>query len=468
VAHYYVKRAGWDEAVNTSFFSEMLQSIAERSRALIKRERREPAHERSAGLVEQCEELLSGRGEASGVALAQEILADYAELTTGPRIAFFEALATTFGHDRARIDRAIADWRQSPSDETAADLHVASEPRRLELFRRLNLAPGGTAALVRMREQLLDTMDHRRDDLAVIDNDFVHLFSSWFNRGFLVLRRIDWSTSAAILEKIIRYEAVHEIRDWDELRRRIDPPDRRCYAFFHPALVDEPLIFVEVALTRETAAAIGPILSDRREAVEPQAATTAVFYSITNCQRGLAGVSFGHFLIKQVVEEVSREVPRVGTFVTLSPAPNFAAWLKRERMNAGSAALEDDDREALAALDVDDWWRSPDLAEQIREPLLRAAAWYYLRARNGRGLPVDSVARFHLGNGARLERLDWLADTSERALKQSYGLMVNYLYDLDYIERNHEAYAQQRAIVAASAVTRLVTAPAREMVAVSG
>ena len=178
------------------------------------------------------------------------------------------------------------------------------------MFRRLNLAPGGTAALVRMREQLLDAMDHR-DDLAIVDQDFVHLFSSWFNRGFLVLRRIDWQTPAAILEKIIRYEAVHEIRDWEDLRRRIDLPDRRCYAFFHPALVDEPLIFVEVALTREIPGAIAPILSDKREPVEPERATTAVFYSITNCQRGLAGVSFGHFLIKQVVEEVSREMPRI-------------------------------------------------------------------------------------------------------------------------------------------------------------
>jgi len=453
--------------VDTSFFSEMLQSIAERSRALIKRERREPAHERSASLIELCEALLSGRGEASGVALAQEILASYAELTTGPRIAFFEALATTFGHDKGRIEKAVIAWQNSPSDATAAELNHASEPRRLELFRRLNLAPGGTKALVRMREQLLDAMDHRRDELAAVDKDFVHLFSSWFNRGFLVLRRIDWSTSAAILEKIIRYEAVHEIRDWEDLRRRIDPPDRRCYAFFHPALVDEPLIFVEVALTREIAGAIGPILSDKREPVEPQRATTAVFYSITNCQRGLAGVSFGHFLIKQVVEEVSREVPRVGTFVTLSPAPNFADWLKRERGNTNSDAIDDHDRDALAVLDDENWWQSPDLADQVREPLLRAAAWYYMRARNGRGLPVDSVARFHLGNGARLERLDFLGDTSERALKQSYGLMVNYLYDLDYIERNHEAYAQQRAIVASSAVTRLVVTPAREVVPVS-
>jgi malonyl-CoA decarboxylase len=453
--------------VNTTFFSEMLQSIADRSRALIKRERREPAHERSAGLIELCEDLLSGRGEASGVALAQEILARYAEMTTGPRIALFESLAKTFGHDQPRIDRAIAAWRQSPSDATAADLHAASEPRRLELFRRLNLAPGGTAALVRMREQLLDAMNHR-DDLAVVDNDFVHLFSSWFNRGFLVLRRIDWSTSASVLEKIIRYEAVHEIGDWADLRRRIDPPDRRCYAFFHPALVDEPLIFVEVALTRAIPGAIAPILSDKRDPVEPKRATTAVFYSITNCQRGLTGVTFGAFLIKQVVEEVSRDIPSVDTFVTLSPAPNFAAWLNRERARSASVAIDKADREALAALDSDDWWRAPDIAERIREPFLRAAAWYYLRGRNGRGLPIDAVARFHLGNGARLERLDWLADTSERALKQSYGLMVNYRYDLDFIERNHEAYAQQRAVVAASAVTRLVTMPEQEIVPLAG
>ncbi len=451
--------------MNSSFFSEMLQSIADRGRALI--QRREPARERSAGLVELCEALLSGRGEASGVALARDILARYAALTIGPRIAFFEALETTFGHDRTRIEAAIAAWRASPSPMNAAELHRASEPRRLELFRRLNLAPGGTAALVRMREQLMDALDHR-EDLAAIDNDFIHLFSSWFNRGFLVLRRIDWSTPAVILQKIIHYEAVHQIRDWDDLRRRIDLPDRRCYAFFHPALVDEPLIFVEVALTREIPGAITPILADKRDVVDPERATTATFYSITNCQRGLNGVTFGHFLIKQVVEEVSREMTRVSSFVTLSPAPNFAGWLRRERANETSPALDEDDRASLVALDDPDWWRNPSVAEALREPLLRAAAWYYLRARNERGLPVDAVARFHLGNGARLERLDWLGDTSERALAQSYGLMVNYLYDIDYIERNHEVYAQQHAVVAASAVSRLVGSPALEIVPVSG
>jgi malonyl-CoA decarboxylase len=191
-----------------------------------------------------------------------------------------------------------------------------------------------------------------------------------------------------------------------------------------------------------------------------------VFYSISNCQRGLAGVSFGHFLIKQVVEEVGRQIPRLSTFVTLSPAPNFAEWLKRERASEASLALSEEDRALLETLDRPEWWSDEVAAENVREPLLRAAAWYYLRARTPRGAPLDSVARFHLGNGARLERLNFAADISERALRQSHGLMVNYLYDLEHIEQNHEAYAQQQAVVAASAVTRLVKAPARDVVPV--
>ena len=451
--------------MNTSFFGELLQSITERGRALLDRarERRESAEERYASLVELCEELLSGRGEASGVALAREILSHYAELTSGPRIAFFEALARGFGPDHGKLDAAIAAWRANPSDDTATRVHRAAEPRRQELLRRLNLAPGGTAALVRMREQLLDALN-RRGDLKVVDNDFVHMFSSWFNRGFLVLRRIDWSTPASVLERIIRYEAVHQIRDWNDLRHRIDPPDRRCYAFFHPALIDDPLIFVEVALTREIPSAIAPILTVQRDVITPDKASTAVFYSISNCQRGLSGVSFGHFLIKQVAEEIARETPKLSTFVTLSPAPNFAQWLARERANEQSHILSASDRAALANLDTVGWWQSEATREPVKEPMIRAAAWYYLHARTRNGGPVDSVARFHLGNGARLERLNWLADTSERAISQACGLMVNYLYDLEDIEENHEAFAQQRTVVASKAVTSLNKAPARDVV----
>ncbi|MGA7182462.1 MAG: malonyl-CoA decarboxylase, partial [Pseudolabrys sp.] len=392
----------------------------------------------------------------------------YAELTTGPRIAFFEALAERFGTDPARLEQAIASWRVNPSDLTAAEVHAASEPRRQELFRRLNLAPGGTVALVRMREQLMDSLGHRQKDLAAVDADFVHLFSSWFNRGFLVLRHIDWSTPAIVLEKIIRYEAVHEIRGWDDLRRRIDPPDRRCYAFFHPALVDDPLIFVEVAVEREIPGAIAPILaSGRQQFVEPDKARIAVFYSISNCQRGLTGVSFGNFLIKQVVEEICRELPKLTTFVTLSPVSGFARWLAGELKDENSSAINAGDRITFELLERPHWWTDPEIFSQLEGPLMRAAAWYFLRARNRRGTPVDPVARFHLGNGARLERINWLADTSERAIEQAYGLMVNYQYDLDHIEKNHEAYAEGRTVVASGAVQRLLRPPL-ELVPVTG
>jgi len=434
--------------MNSSFFGELLQTISERGRALLDRgrDRRGEAAARSENLVELCEDLLSGRGEASG--------------------AFFEALAQRFGTDSARMEQAIATWRETPNDETAAKVHAASEPRRQELFRRLNLAPGGTAALVRMREQLMDVLPNR-DDLGAVNDDFVHLFTSWFNRGFLVLRHIDWSTPAIVLEKIIRYEAVHEIHDWDDLRRRIDPPDRRCYAFFHPALIDEPLIFVEVALTRDIPGAIAPILATGREVVEPDKMRTAAFYSISNCQRGLAGVSFGNFLIKQVVEEVKREIPKLSTFVTLSPVVSFASWLKREREAGSSTVLNEADKETLTALDGADWWSDSEVAERVKDPLMRAAAYYFLRARSSRGLPIDPVARFHLGNGARLERMNWLADSSSKAMAQAHGLMVNYQYDLDDIEKNHEAFAEQRTVVASSAVQRLLR-PALELVPIAG
>jgi malonyl-CoA decarboxylase len=452
--------------MNTSFFGELLQTISDRGRSLIdRRERRGVTPESTANLVDLCEELLSNRGEASGAALAREILALYSELTIGPRIAFFESLATKFGPDKSRIEAALQAWRDAPSDVAAAALHEASEPRRQELLRRLNLAPQGTKALVEMRGQLLDVLG-RREDLAAVDSDFEHLFSSWFNRGFLVMRRIDWSTPAVILEKIIRYEAVHQIRDWDDLRARIDPPDRRCYAFFHPALIDEPLIFVEVALTRDIPRGIAPILATRREPLDPDRATTAVFYSISNCQRGLAGVSFGSFLIKQVVAEVGREMPRLSTFVTLSPVPGFAAWLTRQRASA-APTIPEADRAALSALDSDNWWESQGAIEQLREPMLRAAATYFMAGRTASGAPIDPVARFHLGNGARLERLDWPADLSDRGRKQSYGLMVNYLYDLGDIEKNHEAYAESRAVIAAGPIRKLAR-PARDLVQAAG
>jgi len=442
----------------TSYFGDLLGSIADRGRALldIGRERQPAGAIRAAGIAKLCEQLLSGRGEASGVALAQEILVAYRHLKTGERTAFFETLANSFGPDRKRLDGAVAAFAANASAAAIAELHAASEPRRQELIRRLNLAPGATAALVAMRCDLLDIL-RRRPELGEIDRDFTHLFASWFNRGFLVLRRIDWSTPANVLEKIIRYEAVHEIRDWNDLRARVDSPDRRCYAFFHPAMVDEPLIFVEVALTREVPGAIAPILSDKHVPLDPNEARTAVFYSISNCQRGLGGVSFGNFLIKQVVEEISREFPNLTTYVTLSPVPTFRTWLDAERADAASKALTDEDRKALAQLDATEL---PD--EAAREglaPLMNMlGAQFLLHGRTPKGRPIDPVARFHLGNGARLERINPFGDLSTRGWSQAYGLMVNYRYELDDIERNHEAFFDKGEIVASSQVRKAVRA----------
>jgi malonyl-CoA decarboxylase len=444
--------------MNNAFFSDLLTSISERGRTLLRRGGPPNGKQDASDLIELCGALLSGRGEASGTAMAREVLDRYRHLDEAGRLSFFEALVRHYGPDREKLAQAIESWRAQPSDDDAGDLHFASEPRRQELIRRLNRAPGGTSELVAMRADLLLLMNGHKD-LAALDRDVAHLLSSWFNRGFLVLRKIDWSTPANILEKIIRYEAVHEIRDWDDLRRRIDPDDRRCYAFFHPALVDEPLIFVEVALTEAIPGAIAPLLAEDRKPVPTERARTAVFYSISNTQRGLGGISFGNFLIKQVVEELRRELPKLENFVTLSPVPGFMQWLKQ----AGDVPLSDDERALLAQLDAPDWFANPELVAQLRAVIEPLAAYYFLKARTPKGRLIDSVARFHLGNGARLERINWLGDLSPKGLRESAGIMVNYLYRLEDIEKNHEAYANQGEIVASSAVKKLLKNDGRRL-----
>jgi malonyl-CoA decarboxylase len=443
---------------SNAFFADLLASISERGRTLLRRVGSSDARPDSAELIELCEALLSGRGEASGTAIAQEVLDRYHDLDEAERLAFFEALARKFGPDREKLSQAIESWRAQPNDADAGDLHYASEPRRQELIRRLNRAPGGTSELVSMRADLLSLVNGHKD-LAALDRDVAHLLSSWFNRGFLVLRRIDWSTPANILEQIIRYEAVHEIRDWNDLRRRIDPADRRCYAFFHPALVDDPLIFVEVALTESIPAAIAPLLAEDRALVPPERARTAVFYSISNTQRGLGGISFGSFLIKQVVEELRRELPKLENFVTLSPVPGFMQWLKQ----ASDVPVSDEERALLGQLDEPNWFDNAELAAQLRAVLEPLAAHYFLKARTSKGRLIDSVARFHLGNGARLERIDWLGDLSPKGLRESAGIMVNYLYRLEDIEKNHEAYANRDEIAASSAVKKLLKSEGRRL-----
>src|SRR5579864_7055705 len=441
-----------------AFFSDLLSTISERGRTLLRRGGATDAKPDGAELIALCEALLSGRGEASGTAMAREVLDRYHTLDDAERLAFFETLTRDFGPDREKLAETIENWRAQPSDEDASDLHFASEPRRQELIRRLNRAPGGTSELVAMRADLLRLMNSHKD-LAAFDRDVVHLLSAWFNRGFLVLRRIDWSTPANILEQIIRYEAVHEIHDWDDLRRRIDPVDRRCYAFFHPAMADAPLIFVEVALTESIPSAIAPLLAVDRQPVPVERARTAVFYSISNTQRGLGGISFGNFLIKQVVEELRRELPKLDTFVTLSPVPGFMPWLTQ----AKDVPLSEEDRALLKHLDEPKWFENAEATAQLRAVLEPLAAYYFLKARTSKGRLIDSVARFHLGNGARLERINWLGDVSPKGLRESAGVMVNYLYRLDDIEKNHEAYANDGTVVASSAVRKQIKGEGRRL-----
>ncbi len=441
--------------LNVSFLQDLLGSIAEQGRHYLPTAltggRKVPIEDLAAALV-------SGRGEASGVAIAREVMARYHGLDAKERRAFFRWLGSELQPDAEAVGQAAKRYLAAPSAKTLQELQDVVESPRQEFFRRLNLAPGATAGIVALRHHLLTEF---RDvpGAAQVNVDLQHLLSSWFNRGFLVLRRIDWQTPAVILEKIIQYEAVHEIQGWDDLRRRLDPVDRRCFAFFHPSLVDEPLIFVEVALVEETPASIQSVLRERRKAVSaPAKPTTAVFYSISNCQEGLRGISFGNFLIKQVVEELVREAPTLDTFVTLSPMPRFARWIDRTLADTGTAVFTPAERKLLAGLADGKWADEPESAARIKPVMMAAAAHYFLRAKSDDGEPIDPVARFHLGNGARLERINWFGDVSEKGLRESYGFMVNYLYDLEAIEANHEAYENESVIAAAKTVKALLKA----------
>ncbi len=381
-------------------------------------------------------DLIGAAGEVSGTTVAQNLLNRYAEMDNAAKLAFFHHLARDMNIDAARVRQALDAYETAQTKPTYRTFMQAAEPPRQELIRRLNQVPGATGALVSMRADLL-RLGRDIDTLQALDIDFRHLFASWFNRGFLVLRRINWESPAQILDKIIAYEAVHQIDSWDDLRRRVEPSDRRCFAFFHPAMPDEPLIFVEVALTQGVPGSVQGVLAENREMIEAEAADTAVFYSISNCQAGLASISFGNSLIKQVAADLALEVPGLKTFVTLSPIPGLADWL-----------AETDDEV------------TPEEDDRIRS----LAAHYLLDVKRRDGLPRDPVARFHLGNGALIHQVSANADLSEKGLAQSRGAMVNYLYDLAKVSQNHERFAVDHQITA-SAEVRALAATARKAAA---
>ena len=407
-------------------------------------------------LLLDCRRLLSERGEVSGPALAAEILERLDVLTDDARSRLFVHLARDFNPDpQAVLAAAMAYARPPHSPEDLIELARVAEAPRQELLRRLNRAPAGTAAIVRLRRALLQRLE-QHPVLAGVEHDLLHLLSSWFNPGFLELRKVDWNSPAQLLEQIIRHEAVHQIDGWDDLRRRLRP-DRRCFAFFHPQLPDEPLIFVEVALVPEVADAIAPLIDKRSQPLPAKAFKVAVFYSISNCQPGLRGVSLGNFLIKRVAEQLKSELPQLRTFCTLSPIPGLMSWLGRSRDGLGLAGLPAAAAEraahALAALREATGDELGGLAQtavlaalpaSAHHALWRLAALYLVHlSPTPRG---DPVARFHLDNGARLERLNASANLSPRGLKESAGLMVNYLYDLARVETCHARFRQGRVV----------------------
>ena len=406
-------------------------------------------------LEQLCVHMLSEAGTSNSAQIAASIIQAYAALDANSRLAFFRFLDSALGLDPEHVLAAAVRYAELPNAERALELQRVAEPPRQELLRRVNRAPGGTAAIVGMRRDLLGLL-REHEQLRAVDSDFRHLLSSWFNPGFLFLQRVDWESPAALLEKIIRHEAVHAIRDWTDLRRRLQP-DRRCFGFFHPQLPGEPLIFVEVALVDAIPRSIAQVIGDKASGDGGGSPRVAAFYSISNCEPGLRGVSLGNFLIKRVAEQLHGELPSLKRFCTLSPIPTFRSWLVGVDMDRLPDTWPARARTALVAALGDlrarygptltalaDAARTGALSEDDQKRLAQCATLYIAyESTTPRG---DAVARFHLDNGARLERVNAAGDLAPRAIDESLGVMVNYLYDLDDVEANHERFVRGEVV----------------------
>ncbi|MGK0269510.1 MAG: malonyl-CoA decarboxylase [Cocleimonas sp.] len=433
--------------INTNTITDLFSRITEAGRSLT-------GIESTSNIKTEtlCEYLVSEKGEATGIAIAREILSRYQNLDTNGKRDFFLLLLNDFGSDDKALETAFKEWKKNGAS-SARSIHLKSEPRSIEFISRLNRVKGATSQIVEMRNDLLGLLK-ANPELKALDDDFKHLLISWFNRGFLELKSIDWSTSAEILERIIKYEAVHEIQGWDDLRRRVIEPDRRLYAYFHPAMLNEPLIFVEVALVKGIPSAIQPILSAERNSILPSEANTAAFYSISNCQPGLRGISFGNFLIKKAVMELQREIPSIKNLVTLSPIPGISRWIDSE-IDKPTDFLNESQLIFIKNLKATN--QLPKKKEDIAT-LREIAACFLVKVRSAKGDVYDPVARFHLGNGACLKNININANvnkTNEGEWK-GWGMMVNYEYKLDDIEKNHEAFVNEDVVIHSSEVQNLV------------
>lgn len=409
-------------------------------------------------------------GEASARARAEQIAAIYREAGLAQRAAILDLITHEFAPNRDELERAIASIRAAVNDaelsQAEARLRVALNAPRAKFFTQFNLLPEGVKFLVDLRADLLAALP-KAPALEVLKVELDGLLESWFDPGFLELRRITWNSPALVLEKLIAYEAVHPIQSWNDLRKRLDS-DRRCYAFFHPRMPNEPLIFVEIALTRGLPGSVQLLLDQGAPVRDARTADTAVFYSISTTQKGLRGVSLGNLLLKRVIEDLRRDLPRLGVFATLSPLPGFRKWLDRALAEKRPPLTEEEAAELAEslghpepasvlrdALARPEWPSDPRISAALREPMVRLAARYLMREKSGTH-PLDPVAHFHLSNGALVARIYWLADTSAHGMEQSYGMMVSYRYDLPEVEENHERFQRDGHIAAARRVLRLL------------
>ncbi len=429
---------------------EIISSIADVGQKLFKKT--ELKKDDLETIISLCDDLISNKGAAFGITVARDITDLYQTLSPENKLLFFKKINEKYKPSHTKVTEAIENYQKTQNDKNLYKLFVTSEGKRRELFKRMNMAPNGISTIVSLREDLLKILNENKD-LVPLDDDLRELFKSWFNPGFLKLAKITWETKAAVLEKIIKYERVHEIKDMDELKRRLGE-DRRFFSYFHPALEDEPIIFVQVALTNGLGRSIQEITKPRSDG--DQKYDSATFYSISNCQEGLSRVTLGNFLIKRVVFEIQEELPNIKHFGTLSPIPGFRDWFSYLEDEKIKNILGDVPIENISFL------KSPDL--KVGDPrivsnkvsITKLAAHYLMNEKNNKQLPINDVCRFHLGNGAIIDDIIINANVSEVGLNRSFGVMVNYLYELKNIEKNHEEYINNKTIIISDKLKKII------------
>ena len=403
-------------------------------------------------ILSLCGDLLSTKGAAFGITVARDITDLYSSLSIENKLLFFKKINEKYKPSHTEVSKAIEEYQRTQNDKNLYNLSITSEGKRRELFKRINMSPNGISTIVSLREDLLKIIDKNKD-LIPLDDDLRELFKSWFNPGFLKLEKITWDTKAAVLEKIMKYERVHEIKDMDELKRRLGE-DRRFFAYFHPALEDEPIIFVQVALTNGLGKSIQEITKPRTDGDKNY--DTATFYSISNCQDGLSRVTLGNFLIKRVVFEIQEELPNIKNFGTLSPIPGFRDWFvnldeKLVKNILGNIPLENISFLKSSSLKIGD-----TRILSNKNAIYKLVAHYLMNEKNQKQLPINDVCRFHLGNGAIIDDIVINANISEVGFNRSFGVMVNYLYELKNIEKNHEEYINNKTIIISNKVKKLI------------